>query len=154
MTDTIFTTYKIKLPLTELKPGMDAIAEMIWRELTAFQDWHKWMPATKEVTRVDEGVIGRGSTLRVTAHNTVKIWSISCWDPPRRIEFIVGSSNRNLAYGFSLVTDRENKELVIVLDVECSPRGLQRLMIPLFSWLQKRQSQKLLNCFVESFQTQ
>lgn len=132
---------------------MEGIAEMIWQELTAFQDWHKWMPGIEKVTRIDEGEIGRGSTLQVTTHNNVNTWSISCWDPSRRIEFMVGPGKRNLAYGFSLIADSENKGLVVLLDIECAPRGFQRLATPLLSWLQNRRGQKLLNCFVESLQT-
>lgn len=152
MTDAICTSHRITLPLAELKQGMDGIAEMIWQELTAFQDWHAWMPAIKEVKRIDEGVLSRGSELQVYTHNSVKVWSVSCWDPPRRIEFIVRSQSKDLAFGFSLIPDDENKQLTVVLDLECLPRGLFRLISPLLSWQQRQYGQKLLNAFVESLQ--
>lgn len=154
MTDAIFTTHRIALPIAELKLGMDGIAEMIWQELTAFQDWHTWMPTIKEVRRVDEGVLSRGSKLHLTIRNSVKVWSVSCWDPPRRLEFVVESHNKDLAFGFSLIPDDENKQLIIVLDLECLPRGFWRLMTPLLNWRQRRRGQRLLNAFVESLQSQ
>ena len=155
MTVTILTNHKRKLPVTTLKPGIDGIVRAIWQELTAFQDWPKWMPATKEVIRIDDGLLGRGSTLQVTGRSSIKIWSISLWDPPRRVEFIIGSTSRHhahLAYGFSLLPDNEHKELSIVLDVEYMPLGFRRLMIPLFRWMQYRKGEKLLNRFVKNLQ--
>lgn len=136
-----------------LKPALGGITEMFWQELTAFQDWHKWMPGAREVIQLDEGAIARGSTLRVHAHNIERVWTVSRWDPPRRIEFIVDSAIRQRAYGFSLQADSKNSELVIVLDVERTLRGPQRLFAPLLSALQRRHCQKLLNGFVENLQT-
>jgi hypothetical protein len=151
MTDTIFTTHRVKIPLTQLNPAM---AKLAWEKLTAFQDWHQWMPAIVKVTADDGGDFGRGSTLRVHTHNSSRTWSISCWDPPKRLEFIIESGGRDLAYGFSIVADKENQELIIELDIECEPRGFRRLIARFLAWRQQRHGQNLLHCFTQSLPTQ
>lgn len=150
ISNTIITTHRLVLPLTGLKPGMDGLPETIWQELIAFQDWHKWMPSVGAVTRVDSGAFGRGSTFQVARKRSVNIWSISCWDPPRRLEIITECRGRQLAYGFSLVADNTSAELAIELDVECIPRIFPRPMMPLLRWHQRRYGQKLLNGFIRS----
>ncbi|PCJ28203.1 MAG: hypothetical protein COA96_01460 [SAR86 cluster bacterium] len=156
MTNTFCSTYQITLPLAELQAEISmptnlatSAEETIWREFVSFHCWQHWMPSVSQVEIDGSLDVGRGSTLLVKSRSSQTIWAISHWSPPKRIEFVVKTRNKYLAYGFSFVIDSARQEIILGIEGECEFRGPLRPLAPFLAWRQKQLFCELLNRFAK-----
>lgn len=125
--------------------------QQAWQLLTDFQSWNQWLPNIRRVARLDENSLGRGSAILLVSsclgHTSSHTWTISYWDPTKRIDFIRQSQNWRGAYSIRL--EPAKAALALILNLEIELRGFRKLLKPLYLWNYRHQSTRLLSSFAD-----
>ncbi len=116
-----------------------------WALLTDFENWPAWMPGVDKASLLDSGEPGRGSLIQLNCGRTTVDWLIDYWSPLNRIDFIVNDHGRRKAYSYNISSAQGNSRLDLTLDAEFELRSYQRLIAALFSWVDRRKTDRILD---------
>ena len=115
-----------------------------WDLLTDFENWKSWFPNVRSVARLDPGIPGRGSVLRLDYANHSEQLTIAYWEPLSRIDFVHSSNAARIAYSFNMASTHDNLQLDLELDMEFEFVGYRKLLNPVLGWLLKRNGERML----------
>jgi hypothetical protein len=125
-------------------PDESAIADQLWSILVDWDRWKNWWPGVVQLSRLDEGIVGRGSRFRVYKGRSAQMWVINYWKPGHALELIVDSRKKPHAIRICLSKDPLAKTVNVEVNGEYELSAFQQLIAPFLLWRLARQQRTIL----------
>ncbi len=127
-------------------------SDVVWGQLTDFENWSNWSNHIGGVTRTDAGSVGRGSLLEVSVRSGLEKWHIAHWNPGKRIDFIVESQTRRLGYSFVFNGPSDEYNVGLRLTMEFQFSGLGSVFSIILQYLERKRAVRLFEEFTSYVQ--
>jgi hypothetical protein len=118
----------------------------VWNFIANFDNSPMWMPDVDSAIHLDDGELGRGSTLRFELAGEIQDQRVSYWESGK--SFTLSSeqygSTSERTYKLKPETVTHPVETVVDLHIKMKLQGVQLLLAPLTIWSTKRIANKQL----------
>lgn len=114
----------------------------VWNFIANFDNAPLWMPGVNLVKQLDEGELGRGSTLQFDLRDGSDQQLVSYWEPGKSftLSYDQASNSSDSTYKLESQADKT----VLNLDISLKTQGVRLLLLPFTIWSIKSNASKRL----------
>ncbi len=114
----------------------------VWNFIANFDNAPLWMPGVNLVKQLDEGELGRGSTLQFELRDGSDQQLVSYWEPGKSftLSYDQASNSSDSTYKLESQADKT----VLNLDISLKTQGVRLLLLPFTIWSIKSNASKRL----------
>ncbi len=114
----------------------------VWNFIANFDNAPLWMPGVNLVKQLDEGELGRGSTLQFELRDGSDQQLVSYWEPGKSFTLSYDQASNSSDSSYKLESQAD--KTVLNLDISLKTQGVRLLLLPFTIWSIKSNASKRL----------